>query len=148
MPIAFAHLVKQAKDTYGAATAKAFAHVIRVDDSTVSRYLSNKTTHPPSIDVCLRIARAGDLSPTRVLRAAGKHDVAELLEAIYGLTVPTAAQARHRARRLTPAERRLIDHWRRLTPKYRRLVNSVLDSFVDASLRERSDRQLEGHTHS
>jgi len=146
MPIAFAQLVKQAKDTYGAETAKTFARVIRVSGGTVSRYLHNKTTHPPGTDVCLRIARAGELSPARVLRAAGKSEVAELLDALYGLTVPTAvAQPRHRARRTTPAERRLIDQWRRFTPEYRRLASTIMEVFLEQSLRDRSDSTLQGH---
>jgi hypothetical protein len=45
----------------------------------------------PSLDVCLRLADMTGTSPSRVLHAAARGDIADIIEELYG---PTAARRR------------------------------------------------------
>jgi transcriptional regulator with XRE-family HTH domain len=117
---------------YGANTDSEFARAIGISPSTLSRWLIAAPSHPPGTDVCLRIAHLTQVSPAGVLRAAGKDEVAELLDALYGLSVEAAA-ARIRRRgplRLTSPEQRLIVELRALSPAVRRLALRVVQQFA------------------
>src|SRR5262245_5253006 len=53
---------------------------------TPSRFSHLLLTGSPSIEVCLRLAEVSGLPPFRVLRAAGKADIADLIAELYGPT--------------------------------------------------------------
>lgn len=73
-----------------------------------------KGENSPEVGTCLRLAMAGGFKPGDVLRAAGKGDVADLLDTLYG-KVGTALPDRHArdlaARRasLPPALQKAVD---------------------------------------
>jgi hypothetical protein len=52
---------------------------------------------------CLMFAKKADIPPSDVLRAAGKGEIADLIEELYGPT-----------RELTTSQRELLDRWERL----------------------------------
>lgn len=73
-----------------------------------------KGEYAPDVLTCLRLALAASVPPADVLRAAGKSEVADLLDVLYGRT--SAAVPNHHARAflrqreaLPPAVRRAFD---------------------------------------
>jgi len=63
-------------------TVKAFAQALDVDPSHLSRAMH--TEQPFDVRGCLRLARVTGTNPGEVLRAAGKGDIADLIEELYG----------------------------------------------------------------
>jgi len=76
----FRVLLKRLSKAYP--TVKAFAQALDVDPSHLSRAMH--TEQPFDVRGCLRLARVTGTSPGEVLRAAGKGDIAELIEELYG----------------------------------------------------------------
>jgi transcriptional regulator with XRE-family HTH domain len=66
-------------------TKQSFAQAIRITPSTLSHFLAGRVSHPPSTELCLRIAEVSGMSASKVLTAAGKADIAARIEALYGL---------------------------------------------------------------
>lgn len=66
---------------------------------------------------CLRLAKAANESPATVLRAAGKADVADLIEEAYGRVKPT----------LLPGQRELLEKWESLPPSSREHLRWLID---------------------
>src|SRR4051812_1758742 len=77
----------------------AFAKAIGLNASRLSRAL-NTGDFPFNVTNCLRLAQVSGEPPSKVLRAAGKGDVADLIETLYG---------RDRNALLSPEERELLD---------------------------------------
>ena len=69
-----------------------------------------------NITNCLKLAEATGESPSVVLRAAGKHDVAELIERLYGHSRPA----------ISANDRELIAEWSALAPRDRETVRELL----------------------
>jgi len=69
-----------------------------------------------NITNCLKLAEASGESPSMVLSAAGKHDVATLIERLYGRGRPGVSST----------ERELLDEWDRLTPSERDGLRVIL----------------------
>jgi hypothetical protein len=115
---------------------QAFAKAIGLNASRLSRAM-NTGDFPFNITNCLRLAQVAGESPSLVLRTAGKGDVADLIESLYG---------HDRTELLEPAERELLDHWRRLPTHAREGLLSVLAAAVapDKS-RASAHRQEEAH---
>jgi transcriptional regulator with XRE-family HTH domain len=78
---AFAGLMRVIVDGY-AGTQKEFAREAEVNPSVISRLLGGGL--PPVPDVCLRIALAGGVSASLVLRTAGHGHTADVIETLYG----------------------------------------------------------------
>lgn len=78
---------------------QAFAKALGITPSRFSRLLQGQF----SLEVvnCLRLAKIAGERPSTVLRAAGKNDVADLIEELYGAE----------GNPLTPAQRELIEVW-------------------------------------
>src|ERR1051326_4636029 len=88
-------------------TRLAFAKAIGMTSSRLSRAL-NTGDFPFNVANCLRLAKISGESPTEILRAAGKKDVADLIESLYG---------KDRTRLLTTSEKELLDMWNAMTPR-------------------------------
>lgn len=88
-------------------TKQAFAEAIGITPSRFSRVLAG--TYTLNVLNCLRLAKAAGRSPSVVLRAAGKREIADLIEALYG---PGATS-------VSPKEREVLDLWNGLTPRAR-----------------------------
>ena len=79
----------------------------------------------PSVEVCLRLAQVFDVSASRILRAAGKGSVADLIEDLYG----KAAERRiDRGHSVTPDEVKQIHKLRRLKPRSRRAILILIEA--------------------
>lgn len=93
----FAALLRQLKkDHYR--TVRKFAEALDVDASHLSRAMQRGGL-PFDVVRCLRLARLTGTHPSIVLRAAGKEDLADLIEQLYG---PAAE------RRLSPEQEAIL----------------------------------------
>ena len=79
----FATLLRQVI-AHARATKRVFARAIGIAPSSLSHYLSPDSDSTPGIEVCLLIAKHGRVSASRVLRAAGRNTIADLLDELYG----------------------------------------------------------------
>lgn len=125
----FSGLVLELVNSYGG-TRRAFAHAIGVSPSTVSHFLGGRDSHPPSTEVCLRIALVCRVSPQKVLRAAGRDKIADLIEELYG----AAAERRDlfQTASLTPSDRAHIQEWKQLDHGTRRALQTVITGSLHA----------------
>lgn len=100
---------------------KAFAEALDIDPSRLTRAI-NAGDFPFNIENCLRLAKLSGESPTEILRSAGKVDIAELIESLYG-----------REAEYTAKERELIETWRSLTPQARGALEIVFNDLAQAA---------------
>lgn len=105
----------------------ALAKELHITPSRLSRAL-NTGDFPLNVANCLRLAKLSGDSPTTILRAAGKTDVAELIELLYGKPEYSAD------------ERELVDAWRTLSPRARTALRSLVDDLVPKGEREKKRR--------
>jgi hypothetical protein len=128
----FSELLNRAVATFP--NRSAFAKAMGLNASRLSRAL-NTGDFPFNVANCLRLAQVSGESPSVVLRAAGKGDIADLIEALYG---------RDRNELLSAEERALLDQWRRLDPNARAGLHALLGSRFRSSgvqkTRKGSDR--------
>lgn len=92
----------------------ALAKALGMNGSRLSRAL-NSGDFPFNVANCLRLAKISGEPPSKVLRAAGKADVAELLESLYKPSV-------------NEGERELLDLWDTLSKQEQHGVMSLLRS--------------------
>jgi transcriptional regulator with XRE-family HTH domain len=117
----FSGLVLELVSDFGGSRTD-FAKAVGVSPSTLSHFLGGRASHPPSTEVCLRIALASRVPPTRVLRAAGRTQIAELIEQLYG----AAAKFRQHVN-VTPHEYTHLEQWRKLDDKTRHALQLVVE---------------------
>jgi plasmid maintenance system antidote protein VapI len=86
---------------------QAFAAAIGITPSRFSRVLAG--IYKLNVRNCLRLAKATGRSPSLILRAAGKSEIADLIEAQYGASAIT----------VTPKEREVLNVWNALTQRAR-----------------------------
>jgi len=86
-PTSFAPLLRHMLTNFGG-TKQQFAKAIGIAPSALSRLLNPRARLKPAIVLCLRMAHLGRTDASRVLRAAGHDEAAELLEHLYGAAVP------------------------------------------------------------
>lgn len=103
-------LLRAIRDRFASNRAMAAA-MGGITESRLSRAMRGENTL--NVLNCLRLARAaGEPAPT-LLRAAGKSEIADLLEELYGQATPAVppdvAIALSRYQSLTPSKRRHID---------------------------------------
>jgi hypothetical protein len=84
----FRELLPELVAQYGGSKAQ-LAKAIGITPASFSRL----TTTMPSADVCLRLAAVTHANPSVILRAAGRGDVATLLEGLYGHAATRARSA-------------------------------------------------------
>jgi hypothetical protein len=105
---------------------QAFANAIGMNGSRLSRAL-NTGDFPFNVTNCLRLAKLSGESPAEILRAAGKADVADLIESLYG---------KDRTRLLSLGERELLDEWEGLTPPARDALRVLMRERQISSTKE------------
>jgi hypothetical protein len=79
--MSFASLLRRLRKSYP--SVRAFAQALDVEPSHLSRAMAAGGM-PFDVRGCLRLARVTGADPGVVLRAAGKDDIASLIEALYG----------------------------------------------------------------
>jgi len=93
-------------------TQKELADALDIDPSRLSRAI-NAGDFPFNVENCLRLAKLSGEPPSAVLRAAGKADIAELIESLYGpektVTDPVVVS--------------LIENWDQLTSEKRNFLD-------------------------
>jgi transcriptional regulator with XRE-family HTH domain len=106
-----------------AGTKTEFAREAGIGPSIVSRLLGGGL--PPVPDVCLRIARAGGVSASVVLRTAGHARTADVIEQLYG---PARRGVRPEG---TAADRALFTQIRSLDPVARKAFQTLVVYYLD-----------------
>jgi hypothetical protein len=84
-----------------------------------------------SVANLLKLAAATDTPPSVVLRLAGKHDVADLIEELYGKQTSL----------LTAEERRLLARWRSLSPRARQSIETIMADLPPTTEGARSSKR-------
>jgi len=111
--MSFKTLLRRLRKPYG--TVRAFADALGIEPSRVSR------GQPFDVRGCLKLAQLTGENPSVVLRAAGKADIATLIEAQYGTPAPKP----------TPDERELLAALHAIPEAHtRRLLVDVARSFA------------------
>jgi hypothetical protein len=111
-------------------TQKAMAEALDIDASRLTRALK-KGDFPFNVENCLRLAKLSGESPSAILRAADKAEIADLIESLYG---------RDRTRLLTPAEREVLDRFATLPPEDLELARRLLNRFFSGSAKRQRRR--------
>jgi transcriptional regulator with XRE-family HTH domain len=91
----------------GYPTKREFARAIGITPGRLSRVLGGE--HSLDVPNCLTLARLMGEAPSRVLRAAGKGEIADAIEELYGPSAPS----------VSPKEREILNLWNALTPRAR-----------------------------
>lgn len=98
-------------------TQRAMADAVGITPQRLSRAMQGQGDFPLNVENCLRLAKAANRPPVEVLRAAGKNDVAELLEFLF----PRAGKPA-----ITGDERDLLDEWRALNDEERTALRLLI----------------------
>lgn len=106
-------------------TKRDLAKLLDITPSRLSHLLNAGDI--PSMEVCLRLADATGTSASKVLRVAGKEDVADLIERLYG---PAADHRQAHKHRISPAESGFLAQWRQLDQADRRAMTILIDRLV------------------
>jgi len=118
---------------------KAFAEAAGITPQRLSHHLKpGKYTAPPGIELCLRIAKAGNgsaFTASRLLRAAGKPQIADLIEGLYG-----KATLRRGAISLSPPERLLVQRLR-TRPRVQRNVLLLVEQIFETPTEKKQQRR-------
>jgi hypothetical protein len=113
----FRRLLHEMVTQYGG-TKQDLAYAVGITPSRLSHLLAGRAPSVPSTEVCLRLAVVTRTAPSKVLRAAGKGHVADLIEDLYG-----AAAARRPlfgVLNLKPHEQKYVEAVRALEPREQR----------------------------
>jgi hypothetical protein len=105
---AFSVLLRKFRKRYP--TVQAFADVLHIAPSQLSRAMGTRG-QPFDIAGCLRLAKITGTAPEVVLRAAGKHVIADLLVDFYGASSHV----------LSDEERRLLDDYSHIGNRHAQL---------------------------
>lgn len=100
-------------------TARKVAQSLRMTESRLGRVL-NQVDTSFSVLACLRLSELSGEPPSRVLRAGGHHDEAELIERLYDVGKAP----------VSPSERALLDRWERLNTRSRESVMTIIDQLA------------------
>jgi hypothetical protein len=84
----------------------------------------------PSLEVCLRLSAVTGMSVARILRAAGKADMVDLIEGLFG----TATKTRILPKAIySPDELQVLAKLRLIRPRSRRAVRTLIDACAFAN---------------
>lgn len=111
-------------------TKKELADAIGISASRLSRALQNEGQYTFNVENCLRLADVSGESASDVLRAAGKGEIADLLERLYGGARPAA---------LPSEERELVNRWRHLQADDQKNLKGIVWRLSEAA-RNRAKR--------
>jgi len=93
-----------------------FAKKLGITPGRLSRVLGGE--HSLDVENCLKLAKLTGESASRVLRLAGKSEIAELIEDLYGRTAPA----------LSRGDREVLDEWDAMNAHDRQALRAVLQS--------------------
>lgn len=125
-----------------AGTKQSFALAVGLTSSAISRMLH--AGELPSAMVCLRLARHTHRPPSPVLRAAGHHAFADLLDELYGVPPETAV----RPSVLSPADERFhLTYTKRLSQTDLRAVKIIIKRMAGVVEDEAHDDEDEDADH-
>jgi transcriptional regulator with XRE-family HTH domain len=111
-------------------THRALAKAIGVTPSRLSRAMSGSGGDVPfNIENCLKLASVSGESPSEILRAAGKGNVADLIESVYG-----------REPEFTSKDREILEAWRALSPRAQGAMAALLDDLTPQKVKTRHKR--------
>lgn len=97
---------------------KALAQALGITPSRMSRAMSqDRADFPLNVENCLKLAKIADRPAREVLVAAGKEDVADLLDFLY----PRAGK-----RAITGDQRDLLDEWELLNEDERKAFRLLI----------------------
>jgi transcriptional regulator with XRE-family HTH domain len=96
----FSKYLRQVEKQFG--TQRALAEAIGITPQRLSRALAEGDGYTLNTENCLRLAKIANRAPGEVLRAAGKEDIADLLEFLF----PKAGRPT-----ITGHQRELLDDW-------------------------------------
>lgn len=116
--ISFKELLREGAKKF--ASQQAFAEALGVSTARLNRAL-NKGDYPFNVLNCLRLARVTDERPSDVLRAAGKGEIADLIERSYG-----------NANALTASQQEALDLWGRISSGLRASLLEVMRTSLAA----------------
>jgi hypothetical protein len=111
----FHSFIQSRIEHYG--SAQRLAGAIGISLSAFSRGVRLKGSL--GVESCLRLAAETGDHPSRVLRLAGKAEVAELIERLYG--------SRLAVTRISRPERELLGRWGLLKPDDQRFVSDLIE---------------------
>jgi len=121
-PEAFARVFAECLAAYGG-TKQQLAREIGITPSSLSHLVVGN--NGASVDVCLGLAAASGVSASRILRAAGKDKIADLIEQLYG-----AAATQRIGLVMSPDELEIVNKLRRVRPRSRRILRATIDAFA------------------
>jgi len=106
-------------------SARALAKLIGLTEGRLGRALRGEFSL--SVEKCLRVSKIAGEPPSRVLRAAGKGGIADLIEDLYAVGDDL----------ISPSERDLLARFRVLGPKAQRTLRDLLDELPDTGSRQK-----------
>lgn len=112
----------------GFASQKALADAIGITPQRLSRALAGDGNYSLNTDNCLRLARAANRPAAEVLRAAGKGDIADLLEHL----LPKAGRPT-----MTGEQRELLDKWESIRPDIRENLKALINHAAGAAVEDK-----------
>lgn len=117
----FTRYLQQVAD--GFPSRRALAEALGISAPRLSHALSGNGGYTLNVENCLRLAMVANRPAAEVLRAAGKKEIADLLDHLY----PRAGRPA-----VTGAERQLLDHWAALTDEEREAFALLMSSRVES----------------
>jgi len=127
MARAFLNTFAKCLRAYGG-TQQQLAREVGVTPSTLSHVINGNAS--PSLELCLRLAAVTGISASQILRAAGKADLVDLIEGLYGAAAETKAIPRAI---YSPDELQLLAKLRLIRPRSRRAVRTLVDACAFAN---------------
>lgn len=117
-------LLRRLVDRYG--TQAALAKAIGITDSRLAKVLKGESG-ALSVLNCLKLAKVAEMSPSQILRAAGKSDIAVLIEDMYGAS----------AQPMLSTDAAVREYWPDISPKAKELLRGFLSEVSVSKKRKR-----------
>lgn len=108
---------------------RAVAKELKLTEGRLGRIL-NEVDKTISVKSALRLSELSGLPPSRVLRAAGKGDIAELIEKLYAVGRAP----------VSPSERELLTQWESLNTRSREGLLTVVGQLAAAARKTKVKR--------
>lgn len=119
-------------ERFGSQTA--LGRAVGMSASRINKVLKGRDTF--DVANCLRLAEATGETPAVILRTAGKGDVQELIERLYGEARPRMAPT------MTPAQRDVITLFESMSDEGRATARGILESLSKAMPRPQPQESL------
>jgi transcriptional regulator with XRE-family HTH domain len=100
---------------------RAMADAVGITPQRLSRAMAGSGDFPLNVENCLRLAKAANRPPREVLEAAGKREIAELIDFLY----PRAGRPT-----ITGEQKQLLDDWSLLDDDERKGIRLLIHGRV------------------